>query len=85
MLEIIKAVRAYALSHYETDGWDYIVESWDDDDIAAVCHDKHITDPALAIQAIGEIVKCVAEARLEATAESRAEAQAWARLGEGHD
>jgi len=30
---IVAAVKAYALSHYEKDGWDFIVECFTDDEI----------------------------------------------------
>jgi hypothetical protein len=28
--ELVAAVRAHALTHYEEDGWDYVVECWED-------------------------------------------------------
>jgi len=31
--EFINYIRGYALSHYETGGWDYVVEAWEDGDI----------------------------------------------------
>lgn len=31
---LIPAVRQYALDHYNQDGWDYLVECWEDSDIA---------------------------------------------------
>ena len=33
MNEFIKAVREYALAHYEVKSWSYIVEAFDDDEI----------------------------------------------------
>jgi len=32
----VKAVKQYALDHYNQDGWDILVECWDYDDIAHV-------------------------------------------------
>ena len=31
--DLIAAVRRHALDNYERDGWDYLVECWDDGDI----------------------------------------------------
>lgn len=31
--EMIVAVRKHALAHYNEDGWDFIVECWEDQDI----------------------------------------------------
>jgi exopolyphosphatase/pppGpp-phosphohydrolase len=28
---MVKAVRDHALANYEKDGWDYVVEAWDDE------------------------------------------------------
>ena len=30
----IEAVKAHALKHYSEDGWDYVVECWEDEDIS---------------------------------------------------
>lgn len=30
----VEAVKQYALDHYEEDGWDYVVETMEDEDIA---------------------------------------------------
>ena len=32
--ELVEAVKAHALEHYEDGGWDVIVECWEDDQIA---------------------------------------------------
>ena len=32
--ELVEAVKAFALAHYEDGGWDVIVECWTDEDIA---------------------------------------------------
>lgn len=34
-MDFVAAVRAYAEAHYEEDGWDFLVECWEDADIAA--------------------------------------------------
>ena len=55
MKELIAAVRAYALKNYEKGGWDYVVEAWDDDDLAEFIGAART--PAGAIKAVGKIVK----------------------------
>jgi len=32
--ELVEAVKAHALEHYEDGGWDVVVECWDDEQIA---------------------------------------------------
>ena len=34
--DLIDAVRAHAVEHYNDDGWDYVVECWEDWEILAV-------------------------------------------------
>lgn len=34
MQELIEAVRKYAEANYQKDGWDFLVECWEDEDIA---------------------------------------------------
>lgn len=34
--DLIDAVRAHAVKHYEEDGWDFVVECWEDWEILAV-------------------------------------------------
>jgi hypothetical protein len=36
MNNLIAAVREYAIANYEKDGWDYLVECWEDSDIQEV-------------------------------------------------
>lgn len=55
MKELIEAVRAHALKHYEDGGWDYVVEAWDDEDLAEFIGKART--PAGAIKAVGKIVK----------------------------
>lgn len=31
---LVDAVKEYAVAHYEEDGWDYVVETMEDEDIA---------------------------------------------------
>jgi len=41
--EWIEKVRNYALRHYEQDGWDYLVECTDDNDIRDQFEHTHFT------------------------------------------
>lgn len=34
--ELVAAVRAHAITNYESDGWDYVVECWSDEDLLRV-------------------------------------------------
>ncbi len=34
--ELVQAVRAHALANYAKDGWDFLVECWEDSDIEAL-------------------------------------------------
>ena len=65
--EIVKAVRKYAMDHYEEDGWDYVVECWDDSDIlkhAAGCTVEQL------ICKIGDIVGTCDDYRQDIMAEA---------------
>ena len=50
MNELVKAVRKHAMTHYEDGGWDYVVEAYDDADIA-----KAILGCKTASEAIAKI------------------------------
>jgi hypothetical protein len=45
---MIEAVRKYALEHYHEDGWDILVECWNNHDIAEVI--RYATTVAEAIE-----------------------------------
>jgi hypothetical protein len=64
---MVLAVRNHALANYEKDGWDYVVESWDDEDILeAIVRCK---TPVEAIRFVGNCVKLLADYRDEIRAE----------------
>jgi len=52
-MDKIKAVRDYAVAHYETGGWDYVVEAWNEDYISRVT--ANCKSEAGAIRAVGKI------------------------------
>ena len=36
LAQYVTAIKAHAIAHYETDGWDYVVECYDDAQIADI-------------------------------------------------
>lgn len=66
--EMIDAVKAHAADHYEEDGWDYLVECYDDGDVAELI--KGATTIADAIKTAAEIMKIKGDYRddIQATA-----------------
>ena len=47
---LINAVKAYAITHYEIDGWDIVAECYEDEDIGNAI--GNATTPADAIAAV---------------------------------
>jgi len=64
-LDLIDAVRKHALNNYNNDGWDYLIECWEDGDILEQLSDKNATTPAAAIAACLAVVKPQNERREE--------------------
>jgi hypothetical protein len=48
MNKFIEAVRAYALANYEVKSWSYIVEAFDDEELAEEIDDASSTEAAIA-------------------------------------
>jgi ATP-dependent exoDNAse (exonuclease V) alpha subunit len=69
MQELIDAVRAHAHANYNRDGWDYLVECWDDEYIARTIGNAKTAKTAIA--ACKRVVKTLDEYRsdIRATAE----------------
>lgn len=68
-LDLVRAVKHYALTHYDEGGWDVIVECWDDEQI--VEHLRYaevddVTDPRLAIDAFRDAVAVWADQQADA-------------------
>lgn len=57
MEDLIKAVRAHALAHYEEDGWDYVVECYEDADLQQLIEEEGATTAEEAIKALGKVMK----------------------------
>lgn len=78
--EMLEGVKKHAIENYSKDGWDYVVECYDDSDILEVINDECSWDPnhvpkpcttvAEAIKSVGEIVGIYEERRFAAQAAS---------------
>ena len=64
---MIKAVKQYAMEHYEEEGWDYIVECYSDEDILDIIKDS--ATEADAIEAVRQDIAPRAQMRDEVRAE----------------
>lgn len=63
MEELIAAVRAHAEKNWGVDGWDFVVESWDDAQIADTIGDAATVEAAIA--RCGHICRILEEQRCE--------------------
>lgn len=61
--ELIRAVRDHAERNYNSDGWDYLVECWDDDYIAEIIGGAQTAKAAIA--ACKRVVRTLSEHRSE--------------------
>lgn len=59
----VKAVRAHAEKNYDRDGWDFIVECWEDADIQEWTADCKTEEEA--IRAVGSVARALADQRSE--------------------
>lgn len=59
MEELVKAVKAHARAHYSEDGWDNIVECYEDSELRELLEEQSPvpTTPEEAIKAVHKIVK----------------------------
>jgi 2-polyprenyl-3-methyl-5-hydroxy-6-metoxy-1,4-benzoquinol methylase len=60
---VIKTIREHAVRNYNSGGWDYIVESYEDFEILDICKGLGTLDACIA--AVGRIVRCLDERRKE--------------------
>ncbi len=67
--ELIAAVKAHAVAHYETGGWDFVVECWDDSEIAEVLDAAGAATEAEAIAAVARDAGLMDEQRRAVRAE----------------
>jgi len=66
MKEIIEAVKAHALEHYEDGGWDVIVECYDDEMLA-----DRLKDCSTAEEAIESLRSCEIDVWSDRQADAR--------------
>ena len=67
-MDLVAAVRHYALANYNSDGWDFVVECWEDEDILERIGDAQTVDAAIA--AVRRIVKIQAGRRHDIESEA---------------
>lgn len=65
--DLIDAVRAHAVEHYNEDGWDYVVECWEDWEILAVVRGSK--KESQAIRKVRKQVRVLSDHRQEILAE----------------
>lgn len=61
--DLVDAVRAHAIQHYNEDGWDYIVECWEDWEILEVV--RGCKKESQAIRKVRKQIKALADHRSE--------------------
>lgn len=59
--DLINAVKAHALANYENDGWDFVVETQEDSDLAKIIGDAKTAEEAIA--RVGADFKILADYR----------------------
>lgn len=64
--EWIKLLRAHAIANYNSDGWDYLVEAWDDADIVEAMDGASNYDKAF--EAVADTLKTMSDYRSEIVA-----------------
>ena len=81
--ELVDAVKAHADQHYNSDGWDYISEAFDDDQIADILTspfdfelERNVAVPVTAKQAI-RLVGQVAKLHEDRRTDMQAEGEGW--------
>ena len=68
MRALVDAVRKHACKHYEEDGWDYVVESYDDEELSDLIADAKTVEDAIAN--VKEIVSIINDQREDAQGEA---------------
>ena len=66
--DLVDAVRAHAVEHYNEDGWDYVVESWEDWEIQAVVRGSR--SEGQAIRRVRKQIRALSDHRREVQAEA---------------
>lgn len=66
--DLVDAVRAHAVEHYNEDGWDFVVECWEDWEIQAVV--KGCKKESQAIRKVRKQIRALSDHRREVQAEA---------------
>lgn len=61
--EFIEKIRKYAVEHYNEDGWDFLVETWEDSDVLDACEGYSSFEDA--IKKIAKVLKVQDDYRKE--------------------
>lgn len=69
--DFVHVVREHAGAHYNEDGWDYVVEAFDDKYIIEIIRDARATTVKTAINAVHQVVKIKDEYRKDIEGEGR--------------
>lgn len=68
MTKLIEAVRAHAKANYGRDGWDYVVECFEDSELEELINEEKAKTEKQAIAAVAKTVKLLAEREREVRA-----------------
>lgn len=66
---LIAGVRKHAYANYSVGGWDYVVEAFDDNDIAEILRSENVSTLEQAIEVIGFHVAILDDRRKDVQAE----------------
>lgn len=72
-VELVQKIKAHALSNYESDGWDFVVESFTDKEISEFIVEANATTFDDAIAALVKFTRILKERQDERLAERNEE------------
>jgi hypothetical protein len=64
-MTLVEAVKAHAISNYAVDGWDIVVECYDDSELLDIIAEAGAATEAEAIAAVGAVVGLIHEVRAD--------------------
>ena len=70
MADLVKAVKVHATSNYNSDGWDYVVEAFEDEEIATEIRKAGARTDREAIESVHKVVKELDDRRKDIQAEA---------------
>ena len=69
MADMVNAVKKHATSNYDNDGWDYVVEAFEDNEISDLIRKEGCRTKEEAIAAVGETCNLLNNVRKDVQAE----------------